>query len=56
MANLSARSIKQLQHELYAKRLQMIEAGERVSQPFAPKSDFGQLKSTAKLQKKFSFA
>ncbi|HCU0429562.1 TPA: hypothetical protein OUE92_001718 [Serratia marcescens] len=56
MAHPSARSIKQKQHELYNEALRQIEAGERVAQPFLPKSDFGQLKSSAKLQKKFSFA
>lgn len=56
MACLSARSIKQKQHALYAEELHKIEAGERAAQPLSPKSDFGQLKSSVKLQKKFSFA
>ncbi len=56
MAYSSARNIKQRQHVLYDVELRQIEAGERVAKPFEPKSEFGQLKSSAKLQKKFSFA
>ncbi len=41
---------------LYDVELRQIEVGERVAKPFVPKSEFGELKSSAKLQKKFSFA
>lgn len=52
---LSARQIKILNHKLYEKRLREIEKGIRKATLFNPKSDFGELKSTAKLKKKFKF-
>lgn len=56
MADSSGKSIKEKQHALYDEELQLIEAGVRDAVPFVPRSEFGQLMPSAKLQKRFAFA